>query len=298
MSSTGFLTRDIIPVQTIEILAIIAVVIVAAGVAYKLMEWIRIIPKNFMREVRSRLGYGGIGSELAKEVVDRVVANRGLFNERWRRAVHLTMFWGFIGLAITTTWSYIVNPHADYRPITEPYRILGNVSGIVLLFGSTVAILRILFSSRFRHARTLRDLLFLGSLWTATITGFTTEYYRELAYTGVIDPTALSINYQLHFILAGILLVTAPFTSFMHAITTPLLRLYERLGNRLVPVLNLRVMKSSADVSFIQRFYEEHQLLSSAKPVSSNPEAQPSQDKTNDAESKDIQFFERVYKES
>jgi len=298
MSSTGFLTRDIIPVQTIEILAIIAVVIVAAGVAYKLMEWRRIIPKNFMREVRSRLGYGGIGSELAKEVVDRVVANRGLFNERWRRAVHLTMFWGFIGLAITTTWSYIVNPHADYRPITEPYRILGNVSGIVLLFGSTVAILRILFSSRFRHARTLRDLLFLGSLWTTTITGFTTQYYRELTYTGVIDPTALSINYQLHFILTGILLVTAPFTSFMHAITTPLLRLYERLGNRLVPVLNLRVMKSSADVSFIQRLYEEQQLLSSAKPVSSNPEAQPSQDKTNDAESKDIQFFERVYKES
>jgi nitrate reductase gamma subunit len=298
MSAEGFLTRDIIPVQMVEILALISLAIIAAGVAYKLLEWKKIIPRNFMREVRLRVGYGGVGSTLAREVIDRVVANKALFNEGWRRAVHLTMFWGFIGLAVTTTWAYIVNPHADYRPITEPYRILGNISGVLLLFGSTVAILRILFSSRFRHARTLKDLLFLGSLWVTTITGFTTQYYRELAYAGVAEPAALSFNYQLHFILVGILLVTAPFTSFMHAITTPLLRLYESLGNRLVPVMNLRGLKTSADVTFIQRLYEEQQLLSSAKPASSNPEARPSTASTGDAEVKDVQFFERLYKES
>lgn len=291
------LTRDIIPVSVVDALAAVSVVIIAAGVLYKLLEWRRIIPKGFLGEVRTRLAYSGVGSILAKEVVDRVVANRGLFNEGWRRAIHLMMFWGFIGLAATTTWAYIVNPHADYRPITEPYRILGNVSGVLLLVGSTVAILRIPFSSRFRHARTIKDMLFLSSLWITTVTGFTTQYYRELAQTTSIDPSVsalLSFNYQLHFILVGILLLTAPFTSFMHAITTPLLRLYENLGNRLVPPLNLRSLKSSADISFVQRLYEEQHLLEGVQKLSSEQE----ETRASDAETKDVKFFERVYKEN
>ncbi|MEM4315847.1 MAG: respiratory nitrate reductase subunit gamma [Nitrososphaerota archaeon] len=294
--STPVLTRDVIPVSVVDMLALISVIIIAAGVVYKLLEWRRIIPRGFMSEVRARLGYGGVGSTLTREVVDRVVANRGLFNEGWRRAIHLTMFWGFVGLAVTTTWAYIVNPHADYRPISEPYRILGNVSGVLLLFGSTVAILRILFSSRFRHARTVKDLLFLCSLWLTTVTGFTTQYYREIAQTSPVNPsiaTLLAFNYQLHFILVGTLLLTAPFTSFMHAITTPLLRLYENLGNRLVPQLNLRGIKTSADVSFIQRIYEEQHILSLVQNTSNPAGVETGAEK---AEDRDVQFFERIYR--
>ena len=296
--STPVLTRDIISVQTVDTLAFIALAIIVAGVAYKLLQWRRVIPKGFMKEVVGRLGYGGVTSTAVRELASKLVANTGLFNEGWRRAVHLAMFWGFVGLMITTTWAYIVNPHADYRPITEPYRILGNVSGVVLLVSSSIALLRIGFSSRFRHARTWRDLTFLSALWLSTVTGFTTQYYREMAYTAAGDPIAgqlLSLNYQLHFILIGLLLVTAPFTSFMHAITTPLLRLYERFGNRIAPAVGLRRAKTTADISFIQRVYEEKQILKGVSDGGGGGAASPPATDEN-PELKDIQFFEKLYR--
>jgi len=299
MSAT-MLTRDVIPVQTIEILAFTSLAIIVAGVLYKLSQWKRVMPKGFTREVVDRLGYGGATSTVVRELISKVAANNDLFNERWRRAVHLSMFWGFVGLMVTTTWAYIVNPHGDYRPITEPYRILGNISGLILLFSSSIALLRILFSSRFRHARTWRDLTFLLSLWITTFTGFTTQYYRELSYWNVGQSAGqlLTINYWLHIIFIGVLLVLAPFTSFMHAITTPLLRIYEALGRKAEPAIGTRRAKTTADVLFIQRIYEEQEIL---KGLASSRDVEVKTSKhtqqADSPESKDIQFFEQIYKE-
>lgn len=308
------LTRDIIPIITVEQLAGVAVVIIIIGLAVMLSRWKKVLPPGFMSELRKEVSLGKILQESISYLLKIIAINKGLFNERWRQATHLMMFWGFIGLAVTTTWAYIVNPSGNYRPIYEPYRILGNISGIVLLIGSTIAIVRMIALPRFRRNRKRGDLYFLITLWLTTITGFTTQYFREIAYRtagqDIIAAQMLTINYWLHFILIGLLLVTAPFSQFLHAITTPLLRLVENLGNKItpkMPVLTpMKGMKGLADIRFIQQLYEKKTeaqtptITKQSQSIYSEKTAEETRQysiKYDEISYEDVKFVERLYKQ-
>ncbi|MEW6410749.1 MAG: quinone-interacting membrane-bound oxidoreductase complex subunit QmoC, partial [Nitrospirota bacterium] len=60
-----------------------------------------------------------------------------------RSSSHLYVFYGFVGLAITTTWAiyylYGLNWESPY-PLTDPLKMLGNFSGILLLLGITLVV--------------------------------------------------------------------------------------------------------------------------------------------------------------
>ena len=142
---------------------------------------------------------------------------------RSRWFAHMAMFWGFVGLAITTVMDEILNPAAAPLPITSPVRILGNITGIFFVGGVAFSLGRRLVVSDVRKNSTVGDAVFLLLLLLTGVTGFMTEAFSNLNLV-----TADNFSYWSHLVLITALLVTAPFTKFVHAIGRPILLLVKR----------------------------------------------------------------------
>jgi len=146
-----------------------------------------------------------------------------------RQFTHLCIFWGFAGLAVTTTIDNFVNHEGLPLPLLSPVRILGNVSGVLIMIGLTIAIARRVVYKEVRERTSGYDLLFFSVLYVTAITGFTTEF---ASMADVYVPTFVS--YWAHITLVGLLFVTAPLTKFVHSLKLPLLILFYRLRQALV----------------------------------------------------------------
>jgi len=135
----------------------------------------------------------------------------------------MAMFWGFLGLAITTTLDEILNPTAGPLPLLSPVRILGNVSGVFFVAGVSYSLGRRLLVQSVRENSTKGDAVFLSLLILTGVTGFVTEIFSQF---NLVAPD--SFSYWFHLILVTALLATAPFTKFVHAIGRPILLLVRR----------------------------------------------------------------------
>ena len=114
-------------------------------------------------------------------------------------------------------------------------------------------------------------LLFLSGL-----TGFITEYYGDVAHEAnpsipIASDFTISLSaslliiipYGIHLISVGLLLITAPFSAFIHAVNVPSLRYVNRLANimslktKLTDVDEYRKFKETAMEDELQRRHEE-----------------------------------------
>lgn len=146
-----------------------------------------------------------------------------------RQFTHLCIFWGFVGLAVTTTLDDIVNHSGLPLPLLSPVRILGNTSGVVIMVGLTIALFRRIIYKEMRERTSGYDILFFSLLYATAITGFATEF---MSMANLYVPTYVS--YLTHIALVGALLLTAPLTKFVHSLKLPLLLLFYRLRQALV----------------------------------------------------------------
>jgi len=120
---------------------------------------------------------------------------------RTRWFAHLAMFWGFVGLAVTTTLDAILNPTAGPLALSNPVRILGNISGIFFVAGVSVSLGRRLVVRSVRENSTAGDAIFLLLLILTGLSGFTTEVFSNLNLV-----SADSFSYWSHLILVAVLL--------------------------------------------------------------------------------------------
>lgn len=145
-----------------------------------------------------------------------------LLLRRW--FVHLCIMGGFLGLAAATILDYVFkDPDLHVMP-WSPIRLLGIVSGLVCLYGITVAIVQrlrksppgtLLSARQHYYSNTSSfDWVFLGLLWIVTMTGFILTIAIYIPTNG----SWLYLIFLLHVILAMELLVLIPFTKFAHAI--------------------------------------------------------------------------------
>jgi ferredoxin len=131
--------------------------------------------------------------------------------------VHLTIMWGFIGLLLATVLNFILKDPATQ--VWLPTRLLGTVSGVALVYGSTMALVY-----RFRKITasyknsSLADWLFLGSLWVAGITGF----WMEIAVTVDAANTFNRVVFLLHTVVSMELVLLFAFSKFAHAFYRPI----------------------------------------------------------------------------
>lgn len=269
-----------VSVTLIDSISIIVLAIIIIGVLWKYSRWRKYAPPHFFGSVRASLGSGALVGAFFSELVSRVLLQRGVINnDKLRRFTHLSMFWGFIGLSVTTTLDYIYNRPGNYISLfggaLSPIRWLGNISGGVMVLGGTIAIIRLIVVPQFRRGRTFGDVWFTVLLFLAGVTGFIAEYWGDVAYAAnpSIAPAAtyslsfsasllIVVPYGIHLASIALLLVTAPVSAFIHAFQVPTMRYSEKLGSMLSLKTGLttkneqRRFKETAMLDQIQEAYE------------------------------------------
>ncbi len=133
-----------------------------------------------------------------------------------RSKSHLFVFYGFVGLAITTTWAifYLYGLHRESPyPLYDPMKILGNASAIGLLLGISWVI-----SNRLRNAAkagggSYYDWLFISVVLTMVVTGILSEVLRLLGINMLAYPV-----YFIHLVAIFFLFAYAPFSKMAHMV--------------------------------------------------------------------------------
>jgi quinone-modifying oxidoreductase subunit QmoC len=130
-------------------------------------------------------------------------------------ASHLLVFWGFLGLVVTTT-SVGVGIYAfGYLtpwPLWHPVKILGNVSGAAVVGALAVFLWRRIADGARAGKSTYSDWLFLVILLLTTLTGFACQWLR-LADVRLAYPV-----YFVHLVLVFFLLVYLPYSKLAHLV--------------------------------------------------------------------------------
>ena len=132
---------------------------------------------------------------------------------------HLATVIGFLGLFIITGLRFMMFPtHGEVVPITEPVRLAGIATGILLVYGSfTILINRIFKIDKSDSFSTYIDYAFPLLLFLAGLTGFLVNIFHYIN-----SPLWSYVILSLHLIVAFELIVIAPFTKFVHSLYRPM----------------------------------------------------------------------------
>ncbi len=144
-----------------------------------------------------------------------------------KRISHLAIFWGFVFFGISTTLAFLTNPTDLVLPLDNPVKLFGNVGGALVVIGFVG-----MFFVRYREGapvwRLTRSDVFLMTLFLAVVTGFITQ---QTIYSSM-GSYWISNAFWIHMVFVVLLLATAPFTKFFHALTKPISLLYEEIDHR------------------------------------------------------------------
>ena len=143
---------------------------------------------------------------------------------RLKRASHLALFWGFVFLAISTTLAFVTDPTDVVLPLTDPVKIFGNTGGALVVIGFIF-----MFYVRYREQapmwRFTRSDVFMTTLLLTVVTGFVTQ---QAVYSAG-GSSWVSDTFWVHMVFVIILLATAPFTKFFHALSKPVSILHDEV---------------------------------------------------------------------
>lgn len=180
---------------------------------------------------------GSVSRVLFRDVFTAKVLDACSGVKRWS---HIALFWGFAFLGISTTLAFITNPDNVVLPLTDPVKIFGNLGGALVLIGFAA-----MFYVRYREEapiwRLTRSDVFILTLFLTVVTGFVTQ---QAVYSAA-GPFWVSDAFWLHMAFVIVLLATAPFTKFFHAVSKPVSILHEEIDQKLgkEPVLPVRQIR-------------------------------------------------------
>lgn len=131
--------------------------------------------------------------------------------------VHWTIMMGFLGLLLATILDFIFkDPATD---IWLPSRILGTVTGLMMMYGASLAIIyRLVKPTHFYALTRLADWVFLIFIWLAGFTGF----WLEAAVTFDSGTLMNQVMFIVHTVISMELVLLLIFSKFAHAVYRPL----------------------------------------------------------------------------
>jgi nitrate reductase gamma subunit len=214
--------------QLIDAGGLIVLLLVVLGIAYKMaggslhhfLHW-DVFPLKGKVETKHSYKVPSFFAVLLREIFAfRVLESCS----KTKRISHFAIFWGFVFLAISTTLAFLTNPTNLVLPLLNPVKIFGNVGGALVVVGFAG-----IFYVRYREEEPVwkltRSDIFLVTIFLAVVTGFITQ---QATYSS-LGSEWVSSTFWIHMIFVIILLATAPFTKFFHAISKPISLLYEEI---------------------------------------------------------------------
>jgi len=163
----------------------------------------------------------------------RIVVNDVAIQKRLRSCAddgrrywaHLLLVWGFVGLMVATTMDYTIDVYGVSLPYYVP-RGLGILSGLALVYGSVYFIYkRLEAKEEYATSSDFMDWTLLLLLLLVGVTGFLLDLFLLADI-----PLGVYVTYALHLIVVFDLLITAPFTKFVHALYRPFALWLEESG--------------------------------------------------------------------
>ncbi len=146
-----------------------------------------------------------------------------------RYNAHLLVFYGFVGLFITTN---IVLVLVDFlhveTPLSliHPVKILGNVSGIALFIGITLVVLNRL-KNKDITSTTSYDWTLIGMIFALVITGFLAELTRLAGIAFLAYPI-----YFIHLVAVFYIIAYLPYSKLGHLLYRTVAMVYSKYSGR------------------------------------------------------------------
>ncbi|HYB41855.1 MAG TPA: quinone-interacting membrane-bound oxidoreductase complex subunit QmoC [Candidatus Methylomirabilis sp.] len=131
------------------------------------------------------------------------------------RGTHRAVFWGFLGLVVTTASVGIGIYAFGYLtpwPYWHPVKILGNASGLAVITAVGIFMWRRIADAGGAGKSTYSDWLFLVILGLTTLSGFLSQWLR------LAGLRAAYAMYFVHLLFIFFLLVYIPYSKFAHLI--------------------------------------------------------------------------------
>lgn len=131
--------------------------------------------------------------------------------QKSKKLAHLLVFYGFILLLLVTAFAiYAAIVHKYPLELTHPFKILGNIAGLMLFIGLGIMIINRVFNKNDFGSNTYSDCLFLISLILLTSSGVIVEAARFLNWN-------LAYHlYFFHLICVWFIIIYLPYTKFGH----------------------------------------------------------------------------------
>lgn len=245
-SSDSLKLFTFIPEQLIHWTGVAVMIGMTAAFAGGVATMARGIVRREGITVRSRATWAGLWDSIAVESLGQrryrsdcqeAQEPEPLYRRRW--LVHMATMWGFLGLLGATALDYFlsvvgVKETGEWVPLWYPPRLLGTVSGIVMVFGVSMFILmRRRRSNPGVQTSVPSDWLFLALLWITAVSGFLLEIAIYL-------PDAPNWGYWVllfHVAVAMELLMLLPFTKFAHVVYRPVALFFLALAARQRPTV-------------------------------------------------------------
>lgn len=144
-----------------------------------------------------------------------------------RRLGHLTLLWGFVGAAATSglliVGIYVQNLEMPLG-LAHPYKILGNISAVLLVVGAVVLVVNRLGAGVKAGGSAAFDTYFLSVVVLVIATGVATELARLLD-----APQAALAIYVVHLAVVLNLFLTFPYSKFAHTLYRTLAMVHARM---------------------------------------------------------------------
>jgi len=145
-----------------------------------------------------------------------------------RRWGHLFLFWGFVGAAATSglliVGIYMLGDELPY-PMTHPFKILGNVSAVLLVVGGVILLVSRFGSHRSLIRTSAFDGFFIFVVGTVIVTGVVIEVGR----LDILPPAVAYGLYTVHLGAVMTLFLTFPYSKFAHMVYRSLALTHQRL---------------------------------------------------------------------
>jgi quinone-modifying oxidoreductase, subunit QmoC len=146
---------------------------------------------------------------------------------RPRRWGHLALLWGFIGAAATSGLLVVALYGFGAElplPLDHPFKILGNISAVLLVAGGAVLLVNRLGDPAKSGRSTAFDSFFLTVVLLVIATGVLVEVGR------FVFPAALACSlYVVHLGVVLTLFITFPYSKFAHMLYRTLAMVHERM---------------------------------------------------------------------